>query len=224
MHNAIFRYSEIALYKATNARLLVYDMLSKKDENYLSDESVMTSFYRETIQRGWSNVSLSEAVVKIYKNPYTSSKKDLVSLFKARKSTNYDKLDTLAIKLRGGPFNALYLDMMKYTEYVLRPEMMESYDFKFDDPAKINDRYTYVVQFRERDESDPWYFGKLFIDAETSTLVKADYSLNVDNRRATEEMFVKKKPNGARVYPTSLSYQVDYAQNNRKRFKLMAVR
>ena len=208
--------SEIALYKATNARLLVNEMLSKKDDNYLSDQSLMTSFYRETIQKGWSNVSLSEAVVKIYKSPYNSNKKDLVSLYKARKSTNYDKLDTLALKLRGGPFNALYLDMMKYTEYVLRPEMMDSYDFTFDDPAKINDRYTYVVQFRERDESDPWYYGKLFIDAETSTLVKADYSLNVDDRNATEEMFVKKKPNGARVYPTSLNYQVDYAQNDGK--------
>lgn len=208
--------SEVALYKATNARLLVNDMLSKKDDNYLSDQSLMTSFYRETIQKGWSNVSLSEAVVKIYKSPYTSNKKDLVSLYKARKSTNYDKLDTLALKLRGGPFNTLYLDMMKYTEYVLRPEMMDSYEFTFDDPAKINDRYTYVVQFRERDESDPWYYGKLFIDAETSTLVKADYSLNVDDRNAAEEMFVKKKPNGARVYPTSLNYQVDYAQNDGK--------
>lgn len=120
-------------------------------------------------------------------------KKDLVSIYKARKSTDYDKLDTVAMKLKGGPFNTLYLDMMKYTEYVLRPGMLESYEFSFDDPTKINDRYTYVVDFREIDHSDPWYFGKLFIDAETSTLVKADYSLNVDDRSKAQEMFVKKK-------------------------------
>lgn len=208
--------SEVSLYQATNPRLLVQEMLDRKDENYLSDQSIMTSFYRETIKKGWSNVSLSEAVVKIHKTSYNDSKKDLVSLYKARKSTDYDKLDTLALKLRGGPFNTLYLDMMKYTEYVLRPRMMDSYDFSFDEPAKINDRFTYVVNFRERDESDPWYYGKLFIDAETSTLVKADYNLNVDNRNAAQEMFVKKKPNGAKVYPTELNYQVDYAQNNGK--------
>ncbi|MGA8854014.1 MAG: carboxypeptidase-like regulatory domain-containing protein [Christiangramia sp.] len=208
--------NEVSLYKATNARLLVKEMLSKKDVNYLTDQSLMTSFYRETIKKGWSNVSLSEAVVKIFKSPYNSSKRDLVSLYKARKSTDYDKLDTIALKLRGGPFNTLYLDMMKYTEYVLRPEMLESYDFNFDEPTKINDRYTFVINFKELDKSDPWYYGKLFIDAETSTLVKADYSLNVDDRDAAAAMFVKKKPNGSKVYPTELNYQVDYAQDDGK--------
>lgn len=216
LEETVEELTEVSLYKATNASLLVKEMLDKKDENYLSDESLMTSFYRETIKKGWSNISLSEAVVKISKSPYNSSKKDLVSLYKARKSTDYDKLDTVALKLRGGPFNTLYLDMMKYSEYVLRPEMMDSYDFQFDDATKINDRYTYVINFEELDKSDPWYFGKLFIDAETSTLVKADYSLNVDNRDAAAAMFVKKKPNGSKVYPTELNYQVDYAQNDGK--------
>ncbi len=208
--------AEVNLYKATNAKLLVEEMLRKKDENYLSDQSLMTSFYRETIRKGWSNVSLSEAVVKIAKSPYNNYKKDLVSLYKARKSTNYDKLDTVALKLRGGPFNTLYLDMMKYTEYVLRPSMVDSYDFKFDEPTKINDRYTYVVNFEEIDRSDPWYYGKLFIDAETSTLVKADYSLNVDDRDAAAALFVKKKPSGSKVYPVELNYEIDYAENDGK--------
>ncbi|SDR83069.1 carboxypeptidase-like regulatory domain-containing protein [Gramella sp. MAR_2010_147] len=216
LEETVEELTEVNLYKATNANLLVKEMLDKKDDNYLSDQSLMTSFYRETIKKGWNNVSLSEAVVKIFKSPYNSSKKDLVSLYKARKSTNYDKLDTLALKLRGGPFNTLYLDMMKYTEYVLRPEMLNSYDFKFDEPTKINDRYTYVIDFKENDKSDPWYYGKLFIDAETSTLVKADYNLNVDDRDAAAAMFVKKKPNGSKVYPTELNYQVDYAQSNGK--------
>ncbi|MCG9972496.1 carboxypeptidase-like regulatory domain-containing protein [Christiangramia crocea] len=216
LEETVEELTEVNLYKATNPRLLVEEMLAKKDENYLSDQSLMTSFYRETIKKGWSNVSLSEAVVKIFKSPYNSPRKDLVSIYKARKSTDYDKLDTVAVKLKGGPFNTLYLDMMKYTEYVLRPEMVDSYEFTFDDPTKINDRFTYVVDFKELDESDPWYYGKLFIDAETSTLVKADYSLNVDDRNAAAKMFVKKKPGGAKVYPVELNYQVDYAQDDGK--------
>lgn len=216
LEETVEELTEVNLYKATNPRLLVEEMLAKKDKNYLTDQSLMTSFYRETIKKGWSNVSLSEAVVKIYKSPYNSPKKDLMSIYKARKSTDYEKLDTVAVKLRGGPFNTLYLDMMKYTEYVLRPEMVSNYEFKFEEPTKINDRYMYVVNFEEIDKSDPWYFGKLFIDAETSTLVKADYSLNVDDRDAAAMMFVKKKPNGAKVYPVELNYQVDYAQNNGK--------
>ncbi len=208
--------TEVNIYKATDAAALVREMLSKKDDNYLSDQSLMTSFYRETIKKGWSNVSLSEAVVKIYKSPYNTNKRDLVSIYKARKSTDYEKLDTVALKLRGGPFNTLYLDMMKYTEYVLRPNMLNNYEFSFDEPTKIKDRYMYVVNFTEIDKSDPWYYGKLFIDAETSTLVKADYSLNVDDRDKAAQMFVKKKPGGSKVYPVELHYQVDYAQNGDK--------
>ncbi|MCP9200309.1 carboxypeptidase-like regulatory domain-containing protein [Gramella sp. GC03-9] len=207
---------EVSLYKATNAELLVKEMLDKKDENYLSDESLMTTFYRETIKKGWSNVGLSEAIVKIQKSPYNNGKRDMVSIYKARKSADYDKLDTVAVKLRGGPFNTLYLDMMKYTEYVLRPEMLDSYKFTFTDPTKINDRFTYVVEFTEMDKTDPWYYGKLFIDAATSTLVKADYSLNVDNRDVAASLFVKKKPGGCKVYPVELNYMVDYAQENGK--------
>lgn len=216
LEETVEELAEVNLYQATNAKLLVEEMLSKKDDNYLTDQSLMTSFYRETIKKGWSNVSLSEAVVKIFKTPYNSSQKDLVSLYKARKSTDYNKLDTIALKLRGGPFNTLYLDMMKYTEYVLRPGMVDNYTFKMEEPTKINDRFTYVVYFEEMDHSDPWYFGKLFIDAETSTLVKADYSLNVDDRNTAAAMFVKKKPGGSKVYPIELNYEVDYAQNNGK--------
>ncbi|MUP45814.1 carboxypeptidase-like regulatory domain-containing protein [Gramella sp. BOM4] len=207
---------EISLYKATNADLLVREMLAKKDENYQSDENLMTTFYRETIKKGWNNVGLSEAIVKIQKSPYNSAKRDMVSIYKARKSADYDKLDTVAVKLRGGPFNTLYLDMMKYTDYVLRPEMLDSYKFTFADPTKINDRFTYVVEFTEMDKTDPWYFGKLFIDAATSTLVKADYSLNVDNRDVAASLFVKKKPGGCKVWPTELNYTVDYAQEDGK--------
>ncbi|APG59652.1 carboxypeptidase-like regulatory domain-containing protein [Christiangramia salexigens] len=205
--------TEISIFKATDAQSLVREMLDRKDVNYLTDQSLMTSFYRETIKKGWSNVSLSEAVVKISKSPNNSAQRDLVSIYRARKSTDYNKLDTIALKLRGGPFNTLYLDMMKYSEYVLRPEMLNSYKFSFDEPTKINDRYTYVVDFAEIDHSDPWYYGKLFIDAATSSLVKASYSLNVDDRDAAAAMFVKKKPGGSKVYPVELNYQVDYAQN-----------
>ncbi|MDT0690624.1 carboxypeptidase-like regulatory domain-containing protein [Salegentibacter sp. F188] len=212
--NSVEELSEVNIFNANDPRRLVNKMLQKKDDNYFSDETLMTSFYRETIKRRRTNVSLSEAVVKIHKNPHTSNKKDLVSIYKSRKSTDYDKLDTLALKLRGGPFNALYLDLIKYTEYVLQPGMTDNYEFSFDEPTKIDEHYIYVVNFEEKDKSKPWYFGQLFIDANSLTLVRAEYKLNVDDRRTATQMFVKKKPSGSKVYPVDLSYQVDYVKND----------
>ena len=68
-----------------NARDLVEETFRSRGENYMQDPLLMTAFYRETIKRRRRNVSLSEAVVTVYKAPYTSSRKDAVKLFKARK-------------------------------------------------------------------------------------------------------------------------------------------
>lgn len=210
--------SEISIFSSKDAKGLIQNMLKKRDENYINEQTQMTAFYRETIKKGRRNVSLSEAVVKIYKQPYNSQKRDDIAIIKARKKTDYERLDTLALKLRGGPFNTIYLDVMKYPEFLFKPDEIDIYDFTFDNPTKINNRYLYVVNFSEKDHSNPWYYGKLFVDAETNTLVKATYKLNVDNRNAASNLFVKKKPAGARVYPVNVDYRIDYRESNGKWF------
>lgn len=207
---------EVGIFKAKDARRLIRTMLDKKGENYFAEPVLMTAFYREIIKKRRRNVSLSEAVVKIYKQPNSSAKKDAVALFQARKSTDYDRLDTLAIKLRGGPFNTLYVDLMKYTEFVFELDNMEEFKFTFDQPTKIGNNYVYVVNFEEIDKSLPWYYGKLFIDAETNSLVKASYKLNVDDKDAAARMFVKSKPSKAVVYPVDVNYHIDYLQDKGK--------
>ena len=43
-------------------------------------------------------------------------------LGKSRKNTDYNKLDTLAVKLQGGPFSNLYTDIIKYPEFIFSEE------------------------------------------------------------------------------------------------------
>jgi len=102
MTESAVELSEVELSIPKDAEVLVRETLRKKGENYLNDPTVMTAFYRETIKKRNKNVSLSEAVVNIYKAPYSSNKKDELKLYKSRKSTDYNKLDTLALKLQGG--------------------------------------------------------------------------------------------------------------------------
>ncbi len=101
MDVSVVQLSEINLSVPKDASALVKETLKRKGENYFEDPTVMTAFYRETIKKRKKNVSLSEAVVNIYKAPYSSMKKDAVQLYKARKSTDYSKLDTVALKLQG---------------------------------------------------------------------------------------------------------------------------
>jgi len=218
LEESIEELSEVSIFSSKDARGLVVDMLNKRDDNYINDQTQMTAFYRETIKKRRRNVSLSEAVVRIYKQPYTSSKRDEISIIKARKKTDYERLDTLALKLRGGPFNTIYLDVMKYPEFLFNKDEIDIYEFTFDKPTKINNRYLYVIDFVEKDHKSPWYYGKLFVDAETHALVKATYKLNVKNRNAASSLFVKKKPAGARVYPVNVDYRIDYRESNGKWF------
>ncbi len=217
MTESVVKLSEVNLSIPKDAETLVRETLRKKGENYLNDPTVMTAFYRETIKKRNKNVSLSEAVVNIYKAPYTSYKRDELQLFKARKSTDYNKLDTLALKLQGGPFNTLFVDLVKYPDYIFTNESINYYDFSFDSSTRVNDKLIYVINFQQKaDIVDPFYTGKLYIDAENKILTSAIYSLNITDRRLAAQMFVRKKPRNADVWPTEVAYRVDYREKDGK--------
>ncbi len=209
--------SEVRLTVPNDAETLVKETLDKRGTNYLNESTVMTAFYRETIKKRRTNVSLSEAVVNIYKTPYSSNRTDALELFKARKSTDYSKLDTVALKLQGGPFNTLFVDMVKYPDYIFTPETIDYYDFSFDSSTRVNDQLIYVVNFSQKPEIiDPLYTGKLYIDAENKILTSAIYSLNITDRDLASQMYVRKKPRNAEVWPTEVSYRVDYREKDGK--------
>ena len=206
--------SEVSLFTYTDPKALVRNMLDNRAVNYFDSPTTMTAFYRETIKRGRKNVSLSEAVVTVHKKAYDSSSDDDIALVKARKTADYDRLDTLALKLRGGPYNPLSLDIMKNPTNIFNQADLNNFNFSFDKPTKFNDKYLYVVDFEEKQKVRPWYFGKLFIDAETFTLVKASFNLNVENRSVATELFVKKKPGGTKVYPVDVHYEIQYRERD----------
>ena len=217
MDVSVTELPEMNISVPKDAEALVKETLKKRGENYFDDPTLMTAFYRETIKKRKKNVSLSEAVVNIYKTPYTSLKKDGVKLYKARKSTDYAKLDTVALKLQGGPFNALFVDIMKYPEYIFSEESIEDYNFSFDRSTRVNDRLIYVVDFKQKDYiGNQLYKGKLYIDAENRILTSAIYALNITDKDEAAKLFVRRKPRNAKVWPNEVAYRVDYREKNGK--------
>ena len=209
--------SAISLLSYTDPEALVRAVFDNKSKNNPGEATVMTAFYRETIKRRNRNVSLTEAVVDLYKQPYTNKSKDIVALNKARKSTDYRRLDTVTVKLQGGPYSTLYLDIMKYPEYIFTPSTIEDYTFNFIAPSAINGRPVYVVNFTQLETIlEPLYKGTLYIDAETLALTNAYYSLNLSKSKNIDNIFVKKKPRDVTVTPTVASYRVDYSEKNNK--------
>lgn len=209
--------NEVDVVVPKDAKTLVQETLAKKGENYFNNPTKMTAFYRETIKKRRKNVSLSEAVVNVYKSAYNSEKEDDISLYKARKSTDYSKLDTLALKLQGGPFNTLYVDVMKYPEYLFSEDYIDSYRFSYGSSTRIDDQLVYLVNFEPLESSSETLFkGTLYIDITHKILTSALFSMDLKDPKAAARLFVKRKPKNANVWPTEVSYRVDYREKEGK--------
>ena len=200
-----------------DAPTLIKEVLKRRGQNYFSENTIMKGFYRETIKKRNTYVSLSEAIVVINKQPYTVERKDILQLYKSRKSTDYNKLDTIALKLKGGPFNTIHLDVMKNPDLLLTDDIFNNYNFTFDTSTKIDNRVIYVVNFREKPSvTDPLFFGKLFIDAQTLALTSAQFELNLSDPQKASTFFILKKPQTASVMPIEATYYVDYKEKDGK--------
>ncbi|MFV0390735.1 MAG: carboxypeptidase-like regulatory domain-containing protein [Paludibacteraceae bacterium] len=191
--------------------LIVQNMMANTEKNYSRHDEIMTAFYRETIKKRNTNVSLSEAIVEVYKRAYGSNLHDMAALYKSRKSTDYNRLDTLVFKLMGGPFNNIYLDAMRYPEFIFTTSIFDNYEFTFINTDIINDRIVYVLGFKQlRHVAEPLFYGKLFIDAETYALARAEFDMDLKNNDEATRIFVRKKPFNARTSVTKAQYVLDY--------------
>ncbi len=197
--------------------VLIEAVLHHRKDNYPQDENLMTAFYRETIRKGRAYASLSEAVVEVYKQSYSSPKNDAVKLLKGRKSVDYNKLDTLLFKLQGGPYSTLMLDIMKSPYMILSYDVLNQYDFEIGNITRQDNRILYILNFKQKDwVPEPLFYGSLYIDSETMAIVSASYNVNTEDKKAVGAMFIKRKPAGAVVYPTKASYLVTYREKDGK--------
>lgn len=205
------------IVSTTDAEKLFNQVISRIEQNYSKDQNLMTGFYRETIRKRKTYLSLSESVVEIQKQPYMSNIDDFIELFKGRKNTDYTKLDTLTFKLQGGPYTTIFLDIMKYPDIIFTEDALKIYDFSLDNNTQIDERKVYVLAFKQKPTiTAPMYYGKLFIDTESMAIISATFNLNVEDKKAAGLMFTQKKPSGAEVYPLEASYQINYREQNGK--------
>lgn len=213
---SIVHLNEINLV-SKNPEALIAKLMNHRHDNSMNQPIIMQGFYRESIKKRRTYASLSEAVVEVYKRPNVLQASTSVKLHKLRKSTDYNKVDTLVIKLQGGPYNTLSIDMIKNNDMFFNDDIFKYYKFSFDKAINIDNRTTFVVNFKPNGYvSIPLFYGKLYIDSKTYALSKAHFSLNLDDQKEASRYFVKKKPLKADVLPIKADYKVEYRLNNGK--------
>jgi len=206
------------IIRPQDALELIIEALGKVKNNYSPDPMMMRGFYRETIERGRNYVSISEAVIDIFKGAYNNDFQiDQVKLFKGRKSADVEKMDTVLFKLQGGPNTAILLDIVKNPYILLSAEYKDIYDFNLSDIISIDDKLHYVISFNQKKYvDDPYYNGKLYIEMERLAITEAEFELNTENKEEAARLFIQRKPMGMTITPERAAYRAKYTiEDNR---------
>ncbi len=191
---------------------LLNTAVSKIPVNYDRKAVNMTAFYREFIKKNRNYVSVGEAILKIYKASYTKGlDNDRISIFKGRKSTAVKNMDTLLVKLQGGPLALSSLDLVKNPGDILSPDMFPYYNYQVSGIVFLNGRETYEIHFEQKDTvSLPLYQGTIYLDAKSLAFATVQFEVTPDKLAEATKYFIRKKPAGLKAELLGAHYLVKY--------------
>lgn len=208
--------NEVVAY-GNSARRIVEEALERIPKNYPSGESMTSAFYRETVQKGHRYISISEAMLDVYKTSYRqrTTDRDKVQIDKARRLLSQKQSDTLSVKVVGGPNLPLFMDVVKNAYALFDEETLDYYSFVQEPSVFIDDRLQYVISFRPRVKLDyALYVGRVFIDREHLAFTRAEFELDLSDRERAIAAILYKKPLGLRFRPLKVSFLITYRQHD----------
>ncbi|MDR1880504.1 MAG: carboxypeptidase-like regulatory domain-containing protein [Tannerellaceae bacterium] len=202
--------------RARNPQYIVEEAIKKIAVNYSRQPTMLTGFYRETARKGRRYINISEAIIDIYKTPYSEQiERDRVQILKGRSLLSQKKNDTLIVKLLGGPNLSIYVDIVKNPEVLLDMETLYYYTYQMEESVMIDSRPQYVIAFTPQ-AILPYalYYGKLYIDKERLSFTRAEFFLSMDDRNKATQAILRKKPFGLHFRPLEVSFLVSYTDRD----------
>lgn len=202
--------------RAANPQKIVEEAITKIAVNYSTNHTMLTGFYRETVKKRRTYINVTEAIVNVYKTPYTDeASRDRVQVYKGRQLLSPEAGDTLVVKLQGGPNYSIYLDAVKNRDMLLDLETLGDYKFNMETPVMLDERSHYVISFIPQVVRHyPLFYGTMYIDRETLAFTQIEFSYSMSDRNKVTNTILKKKPFNLRFKPEEISYLVTYKQEN----------
>ena len=192
---------------------IIVKALEKIPENYSLQDDIFQGFYRETVQKGNRYISISEAMVDLLKNPYTrrDPRGEKIGIYKGRRLLSPKSSDTLSVKLMDGPLIPINFDAVKNGNHLFTAEEIDNFNFTLLPVTTIDNRPHYSIEFTPRVEfSYPLHSGVFYIDAESFTVSRVEYALDMKNKAKVVQAILQKKPRGLRFNPIEVSGVVTY--------------
>ena len=197
---------------------ILREAIYKINDNCPDQPELFECFYRETAQKRQRFIYVSEAVTKMYKSSFKSLfGRDRTQVVKSRLLTSPRRSDTLAIKVIGGPTQAVDLDVVKRRAIILDETELDDYILEMLEPAMIDDRRQIVIKFTPTLVSDyAQQHGVAYIDQETLSFTRIELALDMsDPEKATRVMLVR-KPADIRFKPKEMTLLLNYKREGDK--------
>ena len=197
---------------------LMMDAIDKIPDNCPDQQELFDCFYRETVQKRSRFIYVSEAVTKMFKSSFRQFlSRDRASVVKSRLLRSPRQSDTLAVKVLGGPVQAVDLDLVKTRDMILDPEYLEMYSLEMLPPVMLDGRRQFVIRLDPKVEAEfALHYGTVYIDQETMSFSRIELSLDVsDAAKATRAMLIS-KPIDIRFKPKEMSLLLNYKREDGK--------
>jgi len=202
--------------RAVDPKQEINMMLDNRKNNYSSESTYQTTFYREGIDHKRKNIDVTEAVLKVYKTGYEGNvKSDQVKLIKMRRIKNAQESDTIFTKMKSGISSCLLLDIVKNLPEFLKPEEQGKYDYVHTDITIMDGRRVNIISFSQKEYiHEPLFKGQLYIDAENLALVEARFELNPEYVENATKMYIERKHKDLKLTLQQVYYTVSYKSFN----------
>jgi hypothetical protein len=191
---------------------IMQEVVRRKDENYPSETLILTAFFRETIQQDEQYVDVSEAVIEVYKPPYSSGLAlERVRFVRGRKGEFAGNMDLIDFKLQGGPFLFSRVDIVRQGGFLPDQEGNSRYRYSFEGMDYEYGRNVFVIGFEPRnDTGELLYEGEIRVDEETFAVVGANFEMTNKTIRKSRDYLIRRDSRRYRTKPVFAGYQIYY--------------
>jgi hypothetical protein len=199
---------------------VIVKALSAISENYGSTPAGLTGFYREGVMKRNKLQSYTEAILKIFKSPYsTTFLNDQIKVFKSRKIENISVRDTLTFRLKAGLSTCLQLDGARNIFDFMSQENMPEYNYRITDIVSLDEESAYEIEFTPREGVElPKFKGSVFINTSDFAILHSDFELSTEFLNKMKDSFIANTSRGFRVWPVAARYSVSYRKVNNRYF------
>ncbi|MBI9063815.1 MAG: carboxypeptidase-like regulatory domain-containing protein [Marinilabiliaceae bacterium] len=203
---AKIQLGEVIIMPDSTLRNFLRKAYEKIPENYPSEATQYTGFYREGIQTGDDTyIRLVEAITKSNKSSYKNTQSGTVQVLKSRKYIDTRNSNSFPISFYGGPHFVHELDCVKKRFDFLKPH--KKYEYTYEGLTVYEGKKVHKISFKPQGSSSLLYSGVMYIHDESLSYLRFELQLT---KYGLNKRFASKLENSDGLSSKAKSYLVNY--------------